>query len=178
MPNPLPYVGQNIRSQRESWELSLEYVAQKVGISVSMLDSIERGDVPVNAAWLPRFAETLGCSINALVSHDDVLDDVWHSSERLEKRFNVTLSAEMRKRLMIEEYNEVLDAIKNKGRGDIAAEIADLLVTAFGVARAHGITLNDMRDHMRRVVEKNNAKTEKTHHVYNGKIRRIEFAKE
>ncbi len=172
MPNPLPYVGQNIWQQRHSQELPSEYVAQKVGISVSMLDSIEQGDVPVDAAYLPRFAVALGCTVNALLESPHPYDNIWDSGYSLEQRFSANFSLASKLRGMKEEWGEVLDAIKNERPGDIAAEMADLMVTLANVARACGIDRAMMHEAMRLVVKKNNAKTPATHELTAWKIAR------
>lgn len=55
---------------RQKNGLTQAELAQKIGVTQSLIAMWERGAVLPNAAKLPELADTLGCSIDALFGRD------------------------------------------------------------------------------------------------------------
>lgn len=60
-------VGANIRRIRRAKEISQEQLAQKVGISQSMICQIERGTKAVTLSLSVEIAAALCCDLNCLI---------------------------------------------------------------------------------------------------------------
>lgn len=58
--------GRNIRTEREKRGLSREELASSVGVTISHMGLIERGERGVTATNLVKFSRVLGVSINSL----------------------------------------------------------------------------------------------------------------
>ncbi len=105
---------------------------------------------------------------------ENVLEHLWNTTEALHKRFGVfPPDTNEALRVLNEEAYEVIEAALTGDEQELADESADLIVTLMGVLMARGVALDDLKDAMRRVAAKNNAKTYETHHINkNGKIAR------
>jgi phosphoribosyl-ATP pyrophosphohydrolase len=104
-----------------------------------------------------------------------ILKMLWDSTANFHKRFNkfppILNSALYAFR---EEVKEVEYAAEFQSNAEICEEIADAVVTMFGLAMAKGIGFKNIEDAIATVLNKNNAKNRQTHVVDNvsGKIRR------
>jgi NTP pyrophosphatase (non-canonical NTP hydrolase) len=102
---------------------------------------------------------------------------LWKSTKALHHRFgHYPPKPHHALRVLGEETNEVFDAIATGDRDEIAEEIADTIVTLFGVAMSADVDFEDIEKKMFLVAGKNNVKDEMTHHfdMLTGKITRNE----
>ena len=72
----LAMIGMRIRELRKRGDMTLQQLADKSGISASMLSLVERGLASPSIGSLIVVAEALGCSMSELMSSDDHSDDL------------------------------------------------------------------------------------------------------
>jgi transcriptional regulator with XRE-family HTH domain len=75
-------IAEHVRTLRSETGLSLEALAEKSGVSKSMISLIERAETSATAVVLDRIAAALGCSLTAFFETEDA------SPEPLSKRAN------------------------------------------------------------------------------------------
>lgn len=108
---------------------------------------------------------------------------LWASTEALYERFGLdaaTTPPSKRRRIFMEEVTELLeesawdDASHPTARrtAEVCNEAADVVVTVMGLLQAHGIYFDELESAIDRIINKNNAKTDATHALVNGKITR------
>lgn len=107
---------------------------------------------------------------------------LWDSTMALYDRFSLTrytTPPPQRRKVLMEEVGELIEASALLERDSSSVrirlfteELADVLVTALGLAQAHGVEMEDIERACEAVAEKNDAKTTNTHHLINGKITR------
>jgi transcriptional regulator with XRE-family HTH domain len=68
-------IASRLRNLRSEAELSLEALAERSGVSKSMISLIERAETSATAAVLDRIAAALGCSLTAFFEGDETLPD-------------------------------------------------------------------------------------------------------
>lgn len=68
-----PRIGHRIRKLREMRNLTQEYLAEQIGISVSGFSRIERDEVKISGERLIRIAELLDVSVDELLRFGDGL---------------------------------------------------------------------------------------------------------
>lgn len=104
------------------------------------------------------------------------LNELWRSSRSLIDRFypqkRPTRSACINK--FQEECREFIEELQYNKRNLIAAELVDVIVTGINAAAEAGVTLEEVMTEMQNVIDKNDAKTDKTHftHPITGTIER------
>lgn len=118
----------------------------------------------------------------------DAFATLWESTYRFLTRFSAHNTApKSRQRHFMEEVTELLQASgtleffqtshfaepdEGRVRDNLLEEAADVIVTTQNICMAHGIRFEELEDAMRRVAQKNDAKTRETHQVVGGKITR------
>lgn len=109
------------------------------------------------------------------------------STRALHERFGVPFRVGVSERLVAEESYELLRAsatndvwnidvgfVDHDALMNIAHEAVDLFVVTLALLQAHGVTDDDLAQAIADVIAKNDAKTEATHALVNGKITRRE----
>jgi len=107
------------------------------------------------------------------------------STRALHERFGVPFRVDVSERLVAEESYETIKAsvvlfqhpqqhMKEQYRHLLAREAVDLFVVTLALLQAHGVTDDDLAQAIADVIAKNDAKTEATHALVNGKITRRE----
>lgn len=61
------FIGENIRSERESAHMTQERLSERMGIGVKSLSAIERGVVGVSLSTLVKLCRILSVSSDALI---------------------------------------------------------------------------------------------------------------
>ncbi len=112
------------------------------------------------------------------MSLTSAFDALWQSNVDLHDRFGVRRTIPKAVRLVSEEYREVVDEANapDVNTQALAHEMADLLMTLFGLAIAAGLTRDDIESAFGIVIDKNNAKIPGVTHALNphtGKITRL-----
>jgi NTP pyrophosphatase (non-canonical NTP hydrolase) len=103
----------------------------------------------------------------------DALRDLAASTLAFYKRFGAKPEIESSIRNLREEVYELIEAAQSgDDKAHIGEEAADVLVTTLGVCFAAGLDIEQIIKQVYVVIQKNNAKTEETHELANGKIRR------
>lgn len=101
----------------------------------------------------------------------DLLKSLWTSTHQLHRRFGVELTPRARIDKSNEEAIEFVEAARPSTEPDaVAEELADVIVTGIGVLMSLGIGPGKLEKAIEAVIKKNNAKTDQTHRVVNGKI--------
>lgn len=104
------------------------------------------------------------------------ITDLIRSTLELHERFDVDFDVEVAERLCAEEFRELIRAsVLNDAEGfsgrEVAEEFVDLIVVGVGLLQAHG-ALELLQAAISRTIDKNDAKTDDTHILLNGKITR------
>jgi transcriptional regulator with XRE-family HTH domain len=68
-------IAQRVRNFRAEAGLSLEALAEKSGVSKSMISLIERTETSATAVVLDRIAAALGCTITEFFEHDEAAEN-------------------------------------------------------------------------------------------------------
>lgn len=109
------------------------------------------------------------------------LTDLLRSTRELHERFGVPFTIGIAERLCAEEFRELIheSAIGDyqlefgySCRESIVEEAVDLFVVVLGLLQAHGVSDDMLADAIAAVIAKNDAKTDATHVLINGKITR------
>lgn len=101
----------------------------------------------------------------------DLLKSLWTSTHQLHRRFGVELTPRSRIDKFNEESIEFTEAARPSTEPDaVAEELADVIVTGIGVLMSLNIGVGKLEKAISAVIAKNNAKTNETHRVVNGKI--------
>lgn len=116
----------------------------------------------------------------------DTLTMLWQSTAALYKRFGLdagTTPPAQRRRYFREEAGELCDEscevefwdemISGGATTQLCEEAADVIVTTLGLLQAHSVDLQDVLDAVNAVTARNDAKTDATHTLVNGKITRM-----
>lgn len=103
-----------------------------------------------------------------------MLSELWDSTLNLYDRFEISPTVYDVIPLVEEESVEAINAALSGTDSELAAEIADVIVVALGLALARGLSYDDIHAGVKTVIAKNNAKTHATHKVNEaGKIARL-----
>lgn len=103
----------------------------------------------------------------------DPLRDLAQSTYDFFNRFDVTPQPQSAAKNVMEEVNELLEAVASGDEhSHVAEEAADAMVTIIGVCASVGVGIEELVKQIYQVIEKNDAKTIETHVHRDGKIRR------
>lgn len=95
------------------------------------------------------------------------------STQALHERFNTRQNAKQAAERVHEEADEVVKAATQNDLEAAELEILDTIVTAIGLCRAVGTTIDRVMARADEVIEKNDSKTHETHELrFDGKIAR------
>lgn len=61
----------HIRKIREEKKLTLQQVAEALGVTKAQVSKMERGIIRLNDVWMEKLAQTYNCSIHALIDDDE-----------------------------------------------------------------------------------------------------------
>lgn len=107
----------------------------------------------------------------------NTLERIFHSRIELYNRFGLSgFDAKTARKMFGEEAMELVEASAQESaipewyRDEMLEEAADVLYTAIGLVQAHGFTLADLEAAVEAKCAKNDAKTQETHALVNGKI--------
>lgn len=96
----------------------------------------------------------------------DPLRDLAKSTLAFYARFDVQPQLDPATLVLQEEVDELIEAAHDgEGVQRVAEEAADVLVTVIGLCDAAGVSVDDLVTQMYAVIDKNDAKTHKTHAV-------------
>ncbi len=111
----MKHVGINIKSIRELKNLKRAYLADRLGITVSALGRIERGESEVGVRRLSEIADILGVAVESILSFDAqaVLNEPNHlqasdEEKNLQSKLNEEVKAEL---FALRKENEYLRSV-------------------------------------------------------------------
>jgi len=79
---PQGLVGNRLKNLRKERNLTLKYLAEKTGVSISFLSQVERGKSSVTLESLKKIADALGVNPSIFFAKDDLQDDLMTRRER------------------------------------------------------------------------------------------------
>ncbi|MGB5945383.1 helix-turn-helix domain-containing protein [Paenisporosarcina sp.] len=86
---PQGLVGNRLKNLRKERNLTLKYLAEKTGVSISFLSQVERGKSSVTLESLKKIADALGVNPSIFFGKDDLQEDL---TTRLERFYYKDLS--------------------------------------------------------------------------------------
>lgn len=72
-----PEIGDRLRAERESRDISLRELARRIGVSASLISQIETGKVHPSVSTLYSLATELRISVDSLLFRDPPTGDIW-----------------------------------------------------------------------------------------------------
>ena len=95
------------------------------------------------------------------------MEELWNAVLNFHHKFNDGNPLPLESSITVweEESGELLTAINEEIRQEVALELADTLYTLFGVAYAYGLTLEEVQDAAASVIAKNARKTKSNTHI-------------